>query len=511
MRNMNMNMKTMRYVLATVAVGCFALAAAPDAIGQVTVVNFDDVADGTVVDSVYAARGVTFSNPLGGSVFARNGSGFAPSAPNVVSIFSTGFPDYSAFYGAVDATFSTPKTTVSIDARPVATFEPLGTPRDRPFLEAYSGSTFLGRVLYAGALPTNGRDVGPTETLTFTSPTANITRVRFSVQQNQGGPRISGLFDNLGFSPCACAGDLHVLASTTDGTPWHTIRQAAGSWLTFGDVTGQAGNPGVVGSVTSALIGGDLHVVVQTSDGLAWHTIRQANGTWLPFGDITGQAGNPGFIQDVSISGNTANGDLHVLASTTDGRLWHTIRQANGSWLTFGDVTGQAGNPGVVGSVASALIGGDLHVVVQTSNDGGAWHTIRRANGTWLLFGDVFGQAGNPGSIQDVSISGNGATGDLHVLASTTDGGVWHTIRQANGGWLPFGDVTGQAGNPGVVGSVATALIGGDLHVVVQTSNDGKAWHTIRRANGAWLFFGDVTGQAGNPGSIQDVTISSTP
>jgi hypothetical protein len=409
MRNMNMNMKTMRYVLATVAVGCFALAAAPDAIGQVTVVNFDDVADGTVVDSVYAARGVTFSNPLGGSVFARNGSGFAPSAPNVVSIFSTGFPDYSAFYGAVDATFSTPKTTVSIDARPVATFEPLGTPRDRPFLEAYSGSTFLGRVLYAGALPTNGRDVGPTETLTFTSPTANITRVRFSVQQNQGGPRISGLFDNLGFSPCACAGDLHVLASTTDGTPWHTIRQAAGSWL------------------------------------------------------------------------------------------------------TFGDVTGQAGNPGVVGSVASALIGGDLHVVVQTSNDGGAWHTIRRANGTWLLFGDVFGQAGNPGSIQDVSISGNGATGDLHVLASTTDGGVWHTIRQANGGWLPFGDVTGQAGNPGVVGSVATALIGGDLHVVVQTSNDGKAWHTIRRANGAWLFFGDVTGQAGNPGSIQDVTISSTP
>jgi hypothetical protein len=88
-----MNMKTMRHALATVVVGFFALAAAPDAIGQVTLVNFDDVSDGTVVDSVYAARGVTLSNPLGGSVFARSGSGFAPSAPNVVSIFSTGFPD----------------------------------------------------------------------------------------------------------------------------------------------------------------------------------------------------------------------------------------------------------------------------------------------------------------------------------------------------------------------------------------------------------------------------------
>lgn len=297
------NVKAMRHVLAILVVGFFALSAAPDAIGQVTLVNFDDVPDGTVVNSAYAARGVTFSNPLGGSVFARNGSGFAPSSPNVVSIFSSGFPDYWAAYGAVDATFSTLQTTVSIDARPVATFEPLGTPLNRPYLEAYAGTTFLGRVLYAGALPTNVREVGPAETLTFTSTTANITRVRFSVQQSQGGPRISGLFDNLRFNPCACGGDLQVLASTTSGTPWHTIRQANGTWLPFGDVTGQAGNPGVVGSVATALIGGDLHVVVQTSnDGRAWHTIRQANGTWLLFGDVTGQAGNPGSIQDVTIS-----------------------------------------------------------------------------------------------------------------------------------------------------------------------------------------------------------------
>jgi hypothetical protein len=504
------DMKIMRHVLAFFAVGLFAIAGAPDAIGQVTLINFDDVSDGTAVDSVYATRGVAFSNPIGGSVFARDGSGYAPSAPNVVSVFQTGLPDYLALYGAVDATFSTQQSTVSIEARPVSTFEPLGTPYNRPFLEAYSGSTFLGRVLYAGPLPTNVREVGPTETLTFTSPAANITRVRFSVQQSQGGPRISGLFDNLRFSPCACGGDLQVLASTTSGTPWHTIRQASGSWLPFGDVTGQAGNPGIVGSVASAMIGDDLHVVVQTNNDLGvWHTIRHANGSWLPFGDVIGQAGFPGFIQAVSSSGNGATGDLHVLASTTDGALWHTIRLADGSWLPFGDVIGQAGNPGVIGSVASALIGGDLHVVVQTSNDGKAWHTIRLANGTWLPFGDVTGQAGDPGFIQAVSISGNGANGDLHVLASTMTGMPWHTIRQADGTWLPFGDVTGQAGNPGFVGSVASALIGGDLHVVVQTSNDGLAWHTIRRADGTWLLFGDVTGQAGNPGMIQAVSISA--
>ncbi len=181
-----------------------AMGAAQNARAQANLINFDDVLDGTVVDTFYAARGVTFTNPVGGSVYARDGSGFAPSPPNVVSIFQTGLPDFYAFFGAVDATFSTPQLTVSIDARPVSTFEPLGTPFNRPFLEAYSGATFLGRVLYQGALPTGVREVGPTETLTFTSATANITRVRFSVQQNQGGPRISGLFDNLSFSATNC-------------------------------------------------------------------------------------------------------------------------------------------------------------------------------------------------------------------------------------------------------------------------------------------------------------------
>lgn len=181
-----------------------ALGTAQNARAQANLINFDDVPDGTVVDTVYAARGVTFTNPVGGSVYARDGSGFAPSPPNVVSIFQTGLPDFYAFFGAVDATFSTPQLTVSIDARPVSTFEPLGTPFNRPFLEAYSGATFLGRVLYQGALPTGVREVGPTETLTFTSTTANITRVRFSVQQSQPGPRITGLFDNLSFSATVC-------------------------------------------------------------------------------------------------------------------------------------------------------------------------------------------------------------------------------------------------------------------------------------------------------------------
>src|SRR4051812_13074226 len=82
------------------------------------VINFDDAADGAAINTRYA--GVTFTNPISGNIFARNGAGFAPSPANVVSVFGTGFPIFDARFGAVDARLATPVGSVSIDARPVA-------------------------------------------------------------------------------------------------------------------------------------------------------------------------------------------------------------------------------------------------------------------------------------------------------------------------------------------------------------------------------------------------------
>jgi hypothetical protein len=247
---------------------------------------------------------------------------------------------------------------------------------------------------------------------------------------------------------------------------------------------------------------------MEMDQGGMWHTIRAADGSWLQFGDIRGQAGSPGSFVDCSISGNNDTGELHAAGSTSDGRLWHTIRQESGAWLQFGDVTGQAGAPGSFGAVAIGLIGGELHVAGITTTDQKLWHTIRRANGSWGRFADVGGQAGSPGSFADVSIAGNNGTGELHVVGSTSDGSVWHTIRDGSGSWLPFGDVTAQAGTPGSFGHVAIGLVGSDLHVTGVTAADQKVWHTIRDGDGNWDRFGDVTGEAGMPGSFADVSIA---
>lgn len=185
-------------------------------------INFDDAADGTMINTRYP--GVTFSNPVGGNIFARSGAGFAPSSPNVVSVFVSGFPYFDARFGAVDATFDTPVGSVSIDARPVAPFEFLGALIKRPFLQAFDASgNLLTTVYYLGALPTGSSEVGPAETLSYVSTANNIKRVRFTTQnptQAPVAPATYGLFDNLNF------GRIFSLAANVSGGGGGSIRMS---------------------------------------------------------------------------------------------------------------------------------------------------------------------------------------------------------------------------------------------------------------------------------------------
>jgi hypothetical protein len=210
-----------------------------------------------------------------------------------------------------------------------------------------------------------------------------------------------------------------------------------------------------------------------TTDGKMWHTIRLANGSWpWPFGDVKSQTGDPGPFTAVGCAG--IGGELHVCGVTSDGKMWHTIRHADGSWIRpFGDVKGQTSDPGHFSAVACAAVNGELHVCGITTGfiipDGKMWHTIRHADGSWTRpFGDVKSQTGDPGPFSTVGCVG--VNGELQVCGVTTDGKMWHTIRHADGSWIrPFGDVEGQTSNPGPFSTVGCAEIGGELHVAGTT------------------------------------------
>ncbi len=185
--------------------------------GAETLINFDDVAGETVINTHYA--GLTFTNPIGGNVIARNGGGFAPSSPNVVCITNGGgLPYFEARFGAVDVHFATSVRVVKIDTRPVAPFEFLTPLTKRPFLQAFdSGYNLLGTVYYAGPLPTNAAQVGPIETLVFTSTTDNIAYARLSVQNSAGVVATYGMFDNLRYGDGSFSLNVNAVGSAGAG------------------------------------------------------------------------------------------------------------------------------------------------------------------------------------------------------------------------------------------------------------------------------------------------------
>jgi hypothetical protein len=230
----------------------------------------------------------------------------------------------------------------------------------------------------------------------------------FGDVEGQAGER--GQFVRVGITEAATgangSSELHVCGVTTNGRLWHSIRRGNGQWTGFGDVEGQAGERGSFVGVDCAGIGTQLHVTGITADGRLWHSIRKGDGQWTGFGDVEGQTGDRGTIVDVACA-RAGSGGLHVCAVSSDGHLWHSIRKADGQWTGFGDVEGQAGERGSFVRVSAGfaqvtVTTGVLHVCGVTA-DGRLWHSIRKADGQWTGFGDVEGQAGERGSFRTVS------------------------------------------------------------------------------------------------------------
>lgn len=202
-------MRVSRFLL--LAVTLLSLAIGPMAFADS--INFDGLADGTVINTLYTGtNGVTFScvgcsttEGSGPDIYARNAAGFAASGTNVVSLMApagqgnggSSLAVFDARFGGVEASFSTLQQSVSIDASAVLPPEFLGTPVNDPFLEVFdSSNNLLAKVLYPIAY--GASNYGSYQTLSYTSSSANIAYVIFS-SQHDSGPAVYGEFDNLTF------------------------------------------------------------------------------------------------------------------------------------------------------------------------------------------------------------------------------------------------------------------------------------------------------------------------
>jgi hypothetical protein len=175
--------------------------------------------------------------------------------------------------------------------------------------------------------------------------------------------------------------------------------------------------------------------------------------------------------------------------------------------------------------LGSANDNGMLHVVFQ-GFAGNLYSSTRLqdGDGTWItedlraLVPGVLPYA-SP-LLSDISCAGNDQ-GEFHICAVNNDGGVVHTMRRksnqagAEGPWQEYwGDVV-MASNAPKNGldkgywSVHCAAVGDELQVVFlsrpQPTQPSEAYHTIRRATGAWTqatAMGDVLTTQGSSGGI---------
>ncbi len=258
------------------------------------------------------------------------------------------------------------------------------------------------------------------------------------------------------------------------GDVFHSTRNSQGSWTGFGNVEAAAGNIGGVQAIADAGINGDTHILAVGGNGAINHTIRHNTGSWDNFTDIGPQTNQLGSV--TKLSAVSIGGDLHVVA-VANGRLYHTARLANGTWLRFGDITPASGT---VTSAAAASVNGELQVVSVAG--GVVQHTIRAVGGAWQPWASAYDAAGNVGAAQDVAIAGTG--GDAQIVVVTTSGEQYHGARYANGTWQPFNPLAPVIGSF-AANRVSAANVDGELQVVFIT-NDDRIMHTIRDGSGSW-------------------------
>ncbi|GHI88088.1 transglycosylase family protein [Streptomyces xanthophaeus] len=266
-----------------------------------------------------------------------------------------------------------------------------------------------------------------------------------------GAPFFNGSQEAITTTP---DGSAQVLGTGNDGNLYHQARFTNGSWTGWEALPGYEGAShfGAKGEAIAGMPNGDAQVMAIGNDGKIYHNARFKDGNWqgwAPIGTWSAQR-----IAAAALP----NGDMQVLIVGNDGNLYHNLRTVAGTWQGWHAVagTGTAANF-QAGSIAIAGLPNGDSQLMAVGNDGKPYHNVRFASGSWQGWGVVDGIT----SPTSVAITGM-PNGDAQLLATAQGGATYHNVRFAGGSWQGWGN-TGQ-------GSQKVALAGmpnGDAQMLV--------------------------------------------
>ncbi len=206
-------------------------------------------------------------------------------------------------------------------------------------------------------------------------------------------------------------------------------KRTAGVYVLTGNIAGPPGPAGIASTITSGATvpsnptGNNLDVFVK-SDGTVY---QRQSGTWQIIGNMTGPAGTPGTVWTVSTldpdNSVGRDGDLWLKSST--GQYWKRI---SGTYTLVGSLIGPAGAGGSAtqwlfgSSTPSIGAGGNGDFYLRSNGE-----VYQKSGGTWTLLQSLVGPAGPSLSVSEVAdlaardaLSGGSLTVGMIVYVRST-------------------------------------------------------------------------------------------
>ncbi|QUQ69043.1 hypothetical protein [Kutzneria sp. CA-103260] len=286
-------------------------------------------------------------------------------------------------------------------------------------------------------------------------------------------------------------GDVQLLTTDGNASLVHTIRHSDGSWQQFGRIDGYAGVTGL----TSTLVSGEENVFFQYTSPkgpLLAHFIRHADGTWNWAASTPAQAAGA-TVDDLSAT--TVNGKI-VLLQQKDGAVKESTQGTDGTWSPWTDVPAN----GQVRSAAAASYGGTLSVVELSADGKSVTEYDQYSDGSWSAPRSTTVNDYSDYTATKVAVEAdyNGVQVGLVETYYNFNVGVYHSIlHSGTGSWDHFRSVQNVLNNYYAVQDLSMTTSYGQMHLTFSSTN-GQLFHTIRDANGNWQPAGDVESVAGN-------------